>query len=207
MLMFPSTGVDAIRRNVPVLAICCVLAGAARAQEGTASPTPVAARAVLPDRGRPSCRGCSSTRFGRERLGPRMLAQADSAAGAEGVSPPAPQPLKSPGRCAAAIPPCCPEWGEFYAGARKRAVLFLGLEAARPGASTSAGTAKGKEIEEDFRGVADEQWDVLRYVDWRGSTISRNSSITHALPCSTFVVGGEGISGCPRRSRSSSTTS
>ena len=193
MLMFPSTGVDAIRRSVPVLAICCVLASAARAQEGTASPTPSqpAQSSLTVDGQLPRLFEYTSD----GSLGPRMLAQADSAAGAEGVSPPPPQPLKSPGR-ALLYSALLPGMGEFYAGARKRAVLFLGLEAAAWGLYFSW-NGQGKEIEEDFRGVADEQWDVLRYVDWRGSAISRNSSITHALPCSTFVVGGEGISGCP----------
>ena len=35
--------------------------------------------------------------------------------------------------------------------------------------------------------MADDNWDPLNYLAWRGSTISRNSSITHALPCSSYV--------------------
>ncbi len=192
MLMFPSTGVHAPGRGASVLAICCVLAAAARAEEGAAGSTrsqpgqsSLMAEAQLPRLFESAADGGGW---------PRMLAQADSAAGPDEVSP-RPQPLKSPGR-ALLYSALLPGVGEFYAGARKRAALFFGLEAAAWGVYFSW-NGKGKELEEDFRGVADEQWDVLRYVDWRGSMISRNSSITHVLPCSTFVVGGEGISGCP----------
>ena len=51
-----------------------------------------------------------------------------------------------------------------------------------------AWTGKGNDLEEEFRAVADEHWDPLNYLAWRGSTISNNSSITHALPCSSEVV-------------------
>ena len=34
---------------------------------------------------------------------------------------------------------------------------------------------------------ADENWDPLDYIVWRGSRNSRNSSINHALPCSSYV--------------------
>ena len=37
---------------------------------------------------------------------------------------------------------------------------------------------------------ADEHWDPFSYLAWRASRISRNSSITHALPCSTYVIEG-----------------
>ena len=191
-MLIPSAGVHAARRSAPVLALCCFLAGAAWAEEGTASPAP-------PQHGESSLtvNGQLPRLFGTGSDGdawPRMLAQADSAEAPAAVSP-EPKPAKSPGR-ALLYSAILPGLGEFYAGARKRAVLFFGLEAAAWGLYFSW-NGKGKDIEEDFRGVADEQWDVLRYMDWRGSTISRNSSITHALPCSTFVVGGEGISQCP----------
>jgi len=54
---------------------------------------------------------------------------------------------------------------------------------------SSDGTVEltGLENEEESRTVADEAWDPLNYLAWRGSTISRNSSITHALPCSSYV--------------------
>ena len=191
-MLIPSAGVHAARRSAPVLALFCFLAGAVGAEEGTAIPAP-------------SQQGKSSLTVDGQlprlfeyvsdgRIKPRMLAQADSAE-APAELPREPKPLKSPGR-ALLYSAILPGLGEFYAGARKRAALFFGLEAAAWGLYFSW-NGKGKDIEEDFRAVADEQWDVLRYVDWRGATISRNSSITHALPCSTFVVGGEGISGCP----------
>ena len=191
-MLIPSAGVHAARRSAPVLALCCFLAGAVGAEEGTASPAP-------PQHGKSSLTvdGQLPRLFeyvSDGRIKPRMLVQADSAEAPEEV-PQEPKPLKSPGR-ALLYSAILPGMGEFYAGARKRAALFFGLEAAAWGLYFSW-NGKGRDIEEDFRAVADEQWDVLRYVDWRGSTISRNSSITHALPCSTFVVGGEGISGCP----------
>lgn len=190
-MLIPSAGVHALRRCTPVLALFCFLAGAAGAEEGTAGPAP-------PQQGKSSLTvdGQLPRLFEYVSDGgikPRILAQADSAEAPAEVSP-EPKPLKSPGR-ALLYSAILPGAGEFYAGARKRAVLFFGLEAAAVGLYISW-NGKGRDIEEDFRAVADEQWDVLRYVDWRGSTNSRNSSITHALPCSTFVV-DEGISGCP----------
>lgn len=191
-MLIPSAGVHAVRRCTSVLAIFCFFTGAAGAEEGTPGPS-------LSQDGKSSLTvdGQLPRLFeyvSDERIKPRILAQADSAEAPAEVSP-EPKPLKSPGR-ALLYSAMLPGFGEFYAGARKRAVLFFGLEAAAWGLYFSW-NGKGKDIEEDFRAVADEQWDVLRYVDWRGSTISRNSSITHALPCSTFVVGGEGVSGCP----------
>ena len=195
-MLIPSAGGHAARTSTPVLALFCFLAGAAGAEEGTASPAP-----PQPLESSLTVNGQLPRLFETGSDGnswPRMLAQADSAEGPAAVSP-EPEPLKSPGR-ALLYSALLPGFGEWYAGARKRAVLFVGLEAAAWGLYFSW-SGKGRDIEEDFRGVADEQWDVLRYMDWRGSTISRNSSITHALPCSTFVVGGEGISQCPEVER------
>ena len=45
---------------------------------------------------------------------------------------------------------------------------------------------------------ADAQWDPLSYLVWRSSTISRNSSITHALPCSTYIVVEGNLDNCDR---------
>ena len=195
-MLIPSAGVHASRRSIPVLALFCFLAGDAGAVEETASlaPSQQGKSSLTVDGRLPSL--FASVADGSVR--PLMLAQTDSAEGPAAVSP-EPKPLKSPGR-ALLYSAMLPGLGEFYAGARKRAVLFFGLEAAAWGLYFSW-NGKGKDIEEDFRGVADEQWDVLRYMDWRGSTISRNSSITHGLPCSTFVVGGEGISQCPEVER------
>lgn len=80
-----------------------------------------------------------------------------------------------------------PGLGEWYAGSKKRGLAFLGAEAALWG-MWAAWKGKGKDLEEEFRAVADEHWDPLNYLAWRGSTISNNSSITHALPCSSEVV-------------------
>lgn len=96
-----------------------------------------------------------------------------------------------------------PGAGEFYAGSKKRAALFFGLEAAAWGVYLSW-TGKGNDLEDDFRAVANEEWDPWNYLQWRTSTISRFSSITHALPCSSYVASaatstptGEALSGCP----------
>ncbi len=79
-----------------------------------------------------------------------------------------------------------PGLGEWMAGAKKRGMVFFGVEAVTVGLWASW-TSKGNDVEDEFRAVADEQWDPLNYLAWRGSTISRNSSITHALPCSSYV--------------------
>ena len=79
-----------------------------------------------------------------------------------------------------------PGLGEWYAGAKKRGLVFFGIEAVALGV-WSSWKGKGNDAEKEFRAVADEQWDPLNYLAWRGSTISRNSSITHALPCSSYV--------------------
>lgn len=80
-----------------------------------------------------------------------------------------------------------PGLGEWYAGSKKRGLAFLGAEAALVGL-WAAWRGKGNDLEKEFRAVADEHWDPLSYLVWRDSPISRNSSITHALPCSSEVV-------------------
>ncbi len=79
-----------------------------------------------------------------------------------------------------------PGAGEFMAGAKKRGAFFLGVEAAMLGLYFSW-NGEGKDLEDKFRAAADTTWSPLDYLAWRGSTISRNSSITHALPCSSYV--------------------
>ncbi|MCE2448857.1 MAG: hypothetical protein J4F35_10860 [Candidatus Latescibacteria bacterium] len=79
-----------------------------------------------------------------------------------------------------------PGLGEWYAGSKKRGLAFLGAEAALWG-MWAIWKGKGKDLEEEFRAVADEHWDPEDYILWRESTISNNSSITHALPCSSEV--------------------
>ena len=80
-----------------------------------------------------------------------------------------------------------PGLGEWYAGSKKRGLAFLGAEAALVGL-WAAWKGKGKDLEEEFRAVADEHWDPLNYLAWRGSAISNSSSTHHALPCSSEVV-------------------
>ena len=80
-----------------------------------------------------------------------------------------------------------PGLGEWYAGSKKRGLAFFAAEAALVGL-WAAWKGKGNDLEEEFRAVADEHWDPLNYLAWRGSAISDNSSITHALPCSSEVV-------------------
>ena len=79
-----------------------------------------------------------------------------------------------------------PGLGEWYAGAKKRGLAFLGAEAVLVGLWV-AWQGKGNDLEEEFRAVADEHWDPTNYILWLGSPSSKNSSITHALPCSSFV--------------------
>ena len=79
-----------------------------------------------------------------------------------------------------------PGLGEWYAGSKKRGLAFLGAEAALVGMWV-AWKGKGNDIVEEFRAVADEYWDPEEYIAWRESTISKSSSITHALPCSSEV--------------------
>ena len=80
-----------------------------------------------------------------------------------------------------------PGLGEWYAGSKKRGLAFFGAEAALVGL-WAAWKGKGNDLEEEFRAVADEHWDPLNYLAWRGSTISNSSSTHHALPCSSEVV-------------------
>ena len=79
-----------------------------------------------------------------------------------------------------------PGLGEWYAGSKKRGLAFLGAEAALVGL-WAAWKGKGKDLEEEFRAVADEHWDPEEYIAWRESTISNSSSTHHALPCSSEV--------------------
>ena len=80
-----------------------------------------------------------------------------------------------------------PGAGEYYIGAKKRAMLFFGLEALAWGLYVHW-NSKGDDLEDKFRRIADEHWDPLDYIDWRNSGNSRFSSITHSLPCSSAVA-------------------
>lgn len=106
------------------------------------------------------------------------------------AAPPSePADAKSPRR-AFLLSAVLPGAGEFYAGAPKRAIGFFGVEALALGAYFTW-KGKGDDIEQEFRNVANANWDPVAYLEWRTSTrASRYSSITHALPCSSFVAGG-----------------
>ncbi|MGB1717003.1 MAG: hypothetical protein ACPHO6_02545 [Candidatus Latescibacterota bacterium] len=79
-----------------------------------------------------------------------------------------------------------PGLGEMMNGSTLRGAVFMGIEAIGLGLYFNW-NSKGKDLEKEFRQVADETWSPENYLAWRSSTISRNSSITHALPCSTYV--------------------
>ncbi len=83
-----------------------------------------------------------------------------------------------------------PGAGQYYAGRTKRAFTFLGLEALTVGLYLYW-NGEGNSIEDEFRKMADENWDPREYLDWRDDPVSRNSSITHALPCSTAIRSSE----------------
>ncbi len=79
-----------------------------------------------------------------------------------------------------------PGAGQYYMGATKRAVAFFGVEALLWGLYLSW-KGEGNDIEKEFRVVADENWNPQDYIEWRVLPSSR-SSITHSLPCSSFVA-------------------
>ena len=79
-----------------------------------------------------------------------------------------------------------PGLGEWMAGARKRALVFFGVETITLGL-WSSWKGKGNDAEDDFRAFADTSWHPENYIAWRDSRNAHNSSITHALPCSSAV--------------------
>ncbi len=95
------------------------------------------------------------------------------------------QDRKSPG-VAALMSAILPGSGEFWVGSKTRAVMFFGLEVL--GVATSrTWEGKGDDLEDAFRVRADSTYNPWNYLAWRDSRNSRFSSITHALPCSSFV--------------------
>ena len=112
--------------------------------------------------------------------------------GVEGDADPEPAPRTEPrkgksSKRAFLLSALVPGVGEWYAGSKKRGLAFLGAEAALWG-MWAVWKGKGKDLEEEFRAVADEHWDPEDYIAWRTLPISNNSSITHALPCSSEVI-------------------
>ncbi len=120
---------------------------------------------------------------------------ADSEEGAAS-SVPENRAIKSPGK-ALFLSALLPGAGEYYAGNRKRAAIFLGLEALG-WALWSTWDSKGNDIVDEFRATAREEWSPGDYLNWRLSSRSRFSSLTHALPCSLEVVtdGIDGLADC-----------
>jgi len=92
---------------------------------------------------------------------------------------------KPPG-LAFAMSAVLPGSGEFWVGAKKRAVLFFSLEVLGWGTYLSW-DGKGSDLEDDFRVRADSTYNPWNYLAWRDSRNNRFSSITHALPCSSHV--------------------
>lgn len=93
---------------------------------------------------------------------------------------------KSPAR-ALLFSAALPGAGQLYAGARTKAVAFLGVEAVGAGLWW-IWTGKGNNFEDDFRAMADTSWSAETYLAWRSRTTSiRNNSFTHTLPCSSYV--------------------
>ena len=98
---------------------------------------------------------------------------------------------KSPGR-ALLLSAILPGAGEFYAGSKKKAAVFFGIEAITVGLYFSW-KGKGDDIEKEFRAVADAHWTSDIYLAWRGTTKAiRNNSFTHAMPCSLEASIGSG---------------
>lgn len=135
----------------------------------------------------PSLFGEHAKELGRLPAGPSMQAPAEEMATAPRRTG------KSPGK-AFALSALLPGAGEFYAGAKVRAAVFFALEVAGLGMYLNW-NGQGNDVEDEFRSRADTTWVPGDYLAWRNSTISRNSSITHALPCSTQIVdNGSGAS-------------
>ena len=122
---------------------------------------------------------------------------ADSEGEGAASSVPENRAIKSPGK-ALFLSALLPGAGEYYAGNRKRAAIFLGLEALG-WALWSKWDGKGNDIIDEFRATAREHWEPKDYLNWRLSSRSRFSSLTHALPCSLYVVteGIDGLANCP----------
>jgi hypothetical protein len=79
-----------------------------------------------------------------------------------------------------------PGSGQLYAGAKMRAAIFFGMEMLGVGIYRNW-DEKGNDLEDDFRVRADSTYNPWDYLAWRDSRNSRFSSITHSLPCSSFV--------------------
>ena len=64
-----------------------------------------------------------------------------------------------------------PGWGEYYSGAKYRAVGFFGVEALT-WIAWSRWRSKGNDLEAEFRRFADQNWDESRYRQWQAYNAS-----------------------------------
>ena len=179
-------------------AFCCLLSVkslAAEPLESVISTAPKAQAVMTLTSRLPQLFGANSAQLGSRvdeiELLSQQIEKEDSDLPSSGATP---RPLKSPQRSllySALIPGA----GEFYAGAKKRAALFFGLEAIGWGMYFRM-TGKGNDIEKEFRAIANERWDVDRYVTWAGRSSNSKGFIHHALPCSTYAGTGS-LADCP----------
>ena len=124
-----------------------------------------------------------------DRPDPALLrvAQAAGAEGEESASEAAPRKaVRSPKR-AFLYSALVPGAGEFWAGSKMRAALFFGLEVLGWGTYMSW-SARGDDLESEFRARADTTWNPWNYLAWRDSRQARHSSRTHTLPCDSLFV-------------------
>lgn len=124
-----------------------------------------------------------------DRPDPALLrvAEAAGAEGEEDASEAAPRKaVRSPKR-AFLYSALVPGAGEFWAGSKMRAALFFGLEVLGWGTYMSW-SARGDDLETEFRARADTTWNPWNYLAWRDSRQARHSSRTHTLPCDSLFV-------------------
>lgn len=166
-------GIDMIYRTISAMLLCALLIGGAFAQE-------------LP------------SIFGEQREAMQIwplvgegLASEESgdppAGGEMAVAKRMVGPEKSPRR-AFLLSVLLPGAGEYYAGSKKKAALFMGIEAVTAGLYFTW-KGKGNDIDDEFRQMADAHWDPQTYLAWRSTSRAiRNNSFTHAMPCSLEVA-------------------
>ena len=168
-----------------ILALAAAAAGSfAEAQEigPPLSPILAAAAPALQEVGSIALRpALPSTQFSNG-FGDFDLAQAGQAAGADSSAEAGgPSP-----RRAFLYSALVPGAGEYYAGAKRKAAVFFGLEVLA-WSLYAIWDGKGKEIEDEFRGTADEHFNPNDYVTWRITNTSDKTPITHDLPCKNYI--------------------
>ena len=91
----------------------------------------------------------------------------------------------SPGK-ALVMSALLPGAGEYYAGAKKKAAVFFGLEVLAWSLYVTW-DGKGNDIEDEFRLKADEEFRPEDYLAWRETNTSNKTPITHELPCEKYI--------------------